>query len=196
MAAGIKRLLVFGGLGLAVLAVAITVQNLGAVIVSAVVAAVVAILVHRGLSAAGPAEDEDDVEASAQDDWIDHLRALARLDLTIREQALSAPVIDRLEHAIDVLRRLLPELNEDHPGSELTWTVNRMATDYLQRIVMPFVALAPAARSEHEAELLRSLEGVDAELENIVELLQGARVGDFKTKAAFLRARFLDADLG
>lgn len=194
MTAGTTRGLVFGGLVLAVVAVAFTLENLGAVIVSAVVAAIVAILVHRSLSsAAAPAPQ---AAASREPDWIDHLRALARLNGQIREHSLSPPIVERLEHCIDTLRRLLPELNEDHVGSELTWTVNRMATDYLARIVTPFVALAPGARAEHEAELLRSLEGVDAELENIAELLHSARVGEFKTKAAFLRARFLDGDLG
>ena len=71
-----------------------------------------------------------------------------------------------------------------------------MATDYLPRIVTPFVALGPDARQEHEAELLKSLQGFDAELENIAGLLRDAKVGEFKTKAAFLRARFLDGGLG
>ena len=119
-----------------------------------------------------------------------------RLNIQIREGALPAGVTEKLEHSIDVLRDVIPQLNDDYVGSELTWTINKMATDYLPRIVAPFVALGPAARQEHEAELLKSLQGFEAELENIVSLLRDAKVGEFKTKAAFLRVRFLDGGLG
>ncbi len=190
-----KRWLVFGVLALAVALVAVTVQQLVAIVVSAVVAAIVAILVHRSLGAAGEAPAAS-VEADSPEGWVEHLQQLALLNLQIREQGLAAEVVSKLEHSIDVLRRLIPELNEDHAGSELTWTVNRMASDYIRRIVSPFLALSPGARAEHQAELLESLEGLDSELENIASLLQSARVGEFKTKAAFLRARFLDPGLG
>ena len=144
----------------------------------------------------GPLTTSPGVKAAMLHDFGSRDPSFIAVNAQIREHALASPIVERLEHCIDSLRRLLPELNEDHVGSELTWTVNRMATDYLARIVTPFVALAPSARGEHEPELLRSLEGVDAELDNIAELLHNARVGEFKTKAAFLRARFLDADLG
>jgi hypothetical protein len=193
--AGSKRLLVFGALALGVIAVALTLQNLGAVIVSAAVAAVVAILVHRSLGAA-PAAEAPGPEVDPADAWIGHLQQLAHLNVQIRESGLAPEVLEKLEHSIDSLRRLLPELNEDHAGSELTWTVNRMASDYLGRIVTPFVALSPPAREEHRAELLGSLEGLEAELDNIAELLRSSQAGEFKTKAAFLRARFLDGSLG
>ena len=118
------------------------------------------------------------------------------MNVQIRENALPPDVVEKLEASIDVLRRVMPELNDEHPGSELAWTVNRMASDYLPRIVTPYVKLSPPLRQEHREELLRSLAGLEAELENIGELLRGAKVGEFKTKAAFLRARFLDTDLG
>ena len=189
------RLLVFAGLPLAVLAIALFFRQIVAIVVSAAVAAVVAILVHRSLSA----KDSSEETAKAPDEteaWIEHLRALVRLNIQIREGGLPGDVTDKLEHSIDVLRELIPQLNDEHLGSELTWTINKMATDYLPRIVTPFVSLGPAARQEHEAELLKSLQGFEAELENIVGLLRDAKVGEFKTKAAFLRARFLDSGLG
>ncbi len=191
-----KRWLVSLALVAAVVFVALSVQQLAVTVVSAAVAAVVAILVHRSLGAAPGSAPTSEDSAPARAEWIDHLQKLAGVNLLIREQALDATVVARLEQSIDVLRRLIPELNQDHAGSELTWTVNRMASDYLARIVKPFAALGAAARDEHRAELLLSLEGLDAELANIVELLKSARVGEFKTKAAFLRARFLDPNLG
>jgi len=174
----------------------VSVEQLGVVVLAAVVAALVAILVHRSLgsrdageAAAAPASDPADV-------WIGRLESLVDLDVRIREEGLPADVIAKLEESIDALRQVIPELNDDHPGSELTWTVNRMASDYLPRVVTPYVALSAPVREEHRDEFLRSLAGLEAELANIGELLRSAKVGDFQSKAAFLRARFLDADLG
>lgn len=191
-----KRSLIFIGLVVAVILVALSVQQLSVVIVAAAVAAVVAVLVHRSLGARDAAGAAPEPQADPADVWIGHLRSLVALDIQIREGALSAEVTEKLEHSVDVLRHVIPELNDSHPGSELAWTVNRMATDYLPRIVKPFVALATGAREEHRAELLRSLEGLESELANIEDLLRNAKVGEFQAKAAFLRARFLDADLG
>ena len=195
MSPSTKRLLVFGALAIAVVVIALSVQQLAVVIVSAVVAAVVAILVHRRLGG-GVEPEAAEPAADPADAWIGRLQRLAALNLQIREHGLADEVIAKLEHTIDVLRRLIPVLNDEHAGSELTWTVNRMASDYLARIAVPYIALGAGQRPEHRDELLRSLEGLEAELENINELLRSAQVGEFKTKAAFLRARFLDADLG
>ena len=190
-----RRLLVFAGLLSAVLVIALLVQQAVVIVVSAAVAAVVAILVHRSLSA-GDTSEETSEAPDETEAWIAHLQDLVRLNIQIREGALSREVTEKLEHSIDVLREVIPQLNDEHIGSELTWTVNKMATDYLPRIVAPFVSLGAAARQEHEPELLKSLQGFEAELENIVSLLRDAKVGEFKTKAAFLRARFLDGGLG
>lgn len=188
------RSLIFAALVLAVVAIAVSVQEVGVVVIAAVVAAIVAIFVHRSLGSADAPEPEP--VADPADVWIGHLQSLVALNIQIREGGLPADVTSKLEENIDALRRLIPELNDAHPGSELTWTVNRMATDYLPRIVTPYVALSPPVREEHRAEFLRSLQGLESELENIGELVRNAKVGEFQSKAAFLRARFLDTDLG
>ena len=190
-----SRLLVYSFLLLAVLAIAFFFQQIVAIVVSAAVAAVVAVVVHRSLSAKDAAEQTAEAPDET-DTWIGHLQGLVRLNLQIREGALAAGVTGKLEHSIDMLRNVIPQLNDDYAGSELTWTVNKMAIDYLPRIVTPFVALGPAARQEHEAELLKSLQGFETELENITSLLRDSKVGEFKAKAAFLRVRFLDGGLG
>lgn len=195
MSAARKRLLAFWILAVAVGVIAFVVQQVFVIILSAAVAAVVALLVHRSLSE-GTSTPADSTPLDPVDVWIVHLQSLVALNVQIRENALPPDVVEKLEASIDVLRRVMPELNDEHPGSELAWTVNRMASDYLPRIVTPYVKLSPPLRQEHREELLRSLAGLEAELENIGELLRGAKVGEFKTKAAFLRARFLDTDLG
>jgi hypothetical protein len=63
----------------------------------------------------------------------------------------------------------------------------------LPRIVDPFLRLTDEQQAEREPELLKSLEGLHAELANVEEIVDGRLEADFKTKAAFLRARFLDS---
>ena len=41
-------------------------------------------------------------------------------------------------------------------------------------------------------ELLNSLNGLEAELDNVADLVRNEKLGDFRAKAAFLRARFVE----
>ncbi|MEE9280083.1 MAG: hypothetical protein V3V67_07905 [Myxococcota bacterium] len=193
-----RRLLVYAGLVLAVIVVFALARVLWVTLLSAAVAAVVALAVNRWLGREAPAQEPGAEErtAGAEAEWISGLGSLVELNIAIREHALPQEVTATLESNIDVLRRLLPELNDQYVGSELTWIVNRMAVDYLPRIVHPFIQLRPPGRAEHQQELLESLGGLEAELENIEGLVRDQNVGDFRAKAAFLRTRFLDGSLG
>jgi len=124
--------------------------------------------------------------------WVATLERLVELNLVIREADLSPAVVAQIEGTIDVLRSLVPQLNTEHTGSELTWTVNRMATDYLPRILEPYAKLSGSERQKNESELVKSLSGLEGELQNIQNLVRQAMEGEFKNRAAFLRARFLE----
>ena len=56
----------------------------------------------------------------------------------------------------------------------------------------PYVALSRKDREDRRPELLKSLDGLEAEIDNVAELVRGDKMGDFKAKAAFLRARFVE----
>ena len=72
------------------------------------------------------------------------------------------------------------------------WGVSSsMAKEYLPKVLNPFVALSTTDRDAREGELLKSLNGLEAEVDNVAELIRGDKLGDFKAKAAFLRARFV-----
>jgi len=185
-----KRIAIYAFLMLAVLAVYVLLKNIVVVLVSAVVAAGVAWWVSRDVAA-----DDAATQAEAEPGlpgWVEALRGLAALNGRVREHACPPPVIEKVEAIFDELRRLIPDLNTGYVGSELTWTVNRMASDYVARIVEPYTRLSPGAQSENQDELLRSLVGLEAELSNIETLVASAKEGEFKAKAAFLRARFLE----
>ena len=157
--------------------------------VSAGVASVVTIGVYRYLDSrnkpAPPPKKDPRKELAAL------LDGLVTLNIQIREEGLGAEVLARVETIIDKLRGLLPEINERYPAHELTWTLNQMAREYLQKALRPYMALSPKDREDRRAELLKSLDGVEAEVNNVAELVRGDKMGDFKAKAAFLRARFV-----
>ena len=158
--------------------------------VSAVVGSVVAIVAYRYLDSQTKVRDVP-AKIDPREDLMSLLDRLVALNIDIREAGLASDVLLRVETIIDKLRDLLPELNERYPGHELAWTLNQMAREYLSKVVRPYVALSEADRAERKQELLKSLNGVEAEVDNVADLVQGDKRGDFRAKAAFLRARFV-----
>jgi len=157
--------------------------------VSALVASLVTIGIYRYLDSQNkpepPRKPDPRRELTALMD------GLVMLNIQIREEGLGDDVLGRVEGIIDKLRTLLPEINARYPAHELTWTLNQMAKEYLQKVLRPYMALARGDRDDRRAELLKSLDGVEAEVDNVAELVRGDKMGDFKAKAAFLRARFV-----
>ncbi len=176
------------------IAVAIVVYMLFQLLVVAVVSAVVATLVTLAIiryreRKSEPAPRQPD----PRQELLGMLNGLVDLNIVIREQAVSTEVLARLEGIIDKLRGLLEDLNERHPQHDLTWTVNQMAKQYLRKVTGPYLALSPADRDDCRGEILRSLDGLESEVDNVADLVRGEKMGDFKAKAAFLRARFVQS---
>ncbi len=144
---------------------------------------------------ASDAAAESSTDEEPLPEWVSNLESLVALNLALRENALPDAATAKLESIIDRLRNLIPELNERHAGSELAWTVNRMSTDYLNRVVQPYVGLSSSAREEQLDPLIESLRGLESELESIEGLVKNNQEGEFTSKAAFLKARFLEDKL-
>lgn len=158
--------------------------------VSAVVASLVTLAVIRYRERRSrPAPTKPD----PRQELVRMLNGLVDLNIVIREQAVSEDVLARLEGIIDKLRGLLEDLNERHPQHDLTWTVNQMAKEYLRKVTGPYLALSPRDREGCRDEILRSLDGLESEVDNVADLVRGEKMGDFKAKAAFLRARFVQS---
>ena len=192
MKASTKRWAVAVGVGLLLALVLYLLFDLIIIaVVSAIVASAVGVLVYRYLDK----ETKEEV-ASPDVDPAAELRALldnlVTLNIAIREEGLAPDVMARVEGIIDKLRALLPGINERHNGHALTWAVNRMAKDYLPRVVNPYIALSQAERESRREELLNSLNGLEAEVDNVTDLVRNEKLGDFRAKAAFLRARFVE----
>ena len=178
----------------AALGAAVLVYLLFEVIVVAVVSAAVASLVTLGVYRFLEARKRPPPPPPRPDPrqrLLEILGKLVDLNIRIREQRLGNSVVARVEGIIDKLRSLLEDINERHPEHELTWTLNQMAREYLPKIMNPYLALSAGDRERSGEELLRSLDGLEAEVDNVADLVRGDMLGDFKAKAAFLRARFV-----
>ena len=181
-------------LAIVALTVALLVYALFEIIVVAIVSAAVASLVALGVYRY--LEDRKKPDAppprpSPRERLLDMLGRLVDLNIRIRERGLADAVVARVEGIIDKLRAVLEDINERHPDHELTWTLNQMASEYLPKVMNPYLALPPEDRERTGKELLRSLDGLEAEVDNVADLVRGDMLGDFKAKAAFLRARFV-----
>ena len=173
---------------------AIVVYMLFELVVVAAVSAVVASLVTLAIlryrerkSQPAPAKPDP------RQELVGMLNGLVDFNIVIREQAIAEDVLARLEGIIDKLRGLLEDLNVRHPQHDLTWTVNQMAKEYLRKVTGPYLALSPTDREGSRDEILRSLDGLESEVDNVADLVRGEKMGDFKAKAAFLRARFVQS---
>lgn len=155
----------------------------GAVVATLVTHAILRLRERKAAPAPSPADPREELKGM--------LDGLVNLNIRIREEAIATDVLSRLEGIMDKLRGLLEDVNERHPRHELTWTLNQMAKQYLPKITDPYLALAPADREKSGNEILRSLNGLEAEIDNVADLVQNEKMGDFKAKAAFLRARFV-----
>lgn len=157
--------------------------------VSATVASLVTIGVYRYLDSQKKPEPPPKKDPRKELQAL--LDGLVAHNILIREEGLHPDVVGRIEQIIDKLRNLLPEINQRYPAHELTWTLNQMAESYLPKALGPYVALSRDDREDRRPELLKSLDGLEAEIDNVAELVRGDKMGDFKAKAAFLRARFV-----
>ncbi len=118
------------------------------------------------------------------------LEKLVHVNTLVRTEGLSRKAISTVEAIIDMLRNLLPEMNENYRGNDLTWEVNRAAEVYLGNSVGPYVRLTIPEREGHENEFVESLGKLEDALKDISRLVRENRVGEFSAKAKFLRARF------
>lgn len=118
------------------------------------------------------------------------LENLVRLNLKARESALDDDLLLSLEQLIDRLFDILPRLNEQHRGSELAYVVNKIAGEYLGQITGSYFSLSVEARTGQKAELSRLLSGLNAEVSEIIKIVDDQATGEFKTHAKFISTKF------
>ena len=121
------------------------------------------------------------------------IEALLDANLRLRRAICPAAVVERYEALIDKLLDLAPVVNAEAANTELAWVINQMSLDYLpQKSLAPYLGLDREARHEARA-VAQALEGLDAmstELDEVRDLIDQRRTGEFDRKAEFLKRRF------
>jgi len=117
---------------------------------------------------------------------------LLKLNMKIRESLEEIELIQNIEEVIDQIRSLAPQINQQMPGSQIEWVINRMDTDYLPKLLNPYIRLEPNIRIEKKASFLTALKSIHDELKEVEEMLQNSDSEEFDSKAAFIKHRFSD----
>ena len=131
------------------------------------------------------------VDQSAGPNPVDDLLSL---NLAMRKSIMVANLVEMTEELIDLIIDLLPLVREQASASgELTWTVNRIASEYLpNKCVYPFIKLDK--KSQNDAAIVASyIDNIGAlkdELAAVKAMVVNRDVQQFNAKAKFLKNRF------
>lgn len=161
------------------------------IIVGMVAGAIVHFMVNKDKgqteTAAATAEtkDVDAVDAA--------IESLLDSNLALRKTIIPQDLRQAFEDTIDKLIALLPEVNAKSKDSELTWVINRIATEYLpEKSLKPYLALDDTSRNDEEtiASVMDGLNSMKSELLEVESMLSDRKMNEFNAKAKFLKQRF------
>lgn len=165
------------------------------IILIGIIAAV--FFINKNKSATDADVTSDDISSTEQPE---PLEDLVLLNLKVRKAGIDPGLTQQCEAVIDQLVNLIPSVNAAAtPGSELTWTVNRIATEYLpNKCVMPYLTLSKdAQQSEQNITMMQnSLASLSKELTDVEALLASKDDREFNAKATFLKHRFNNNENG
>ncbi|MFT5605945.1 MAG: hypothetical protein ACI9G5_002920 [Paracoccaceae bacterium] len=133
-------------------------------------------------------------EAGGEDDAVDPFHSLLALNIVIRKEGMSPDLATQAEAVLDLLMAMLPQLDTPELlSSEMSWTVRRIADDYLpNKCINPFLALDQDDRCNPDTKksLMESLSALTEELNDISGLIAEKDVQAFHRKAEFIKHRF------
>lgn len=117
---------------------------------------------------------------------------LLKLNIKARTKLTEIECIEKLEEVIDLIRILSPEINSRLANSQIAWVINRMDTEYLPKLLDPFVKLPPESRANQQETFLAALFSIQKELEEVRNMLLSSDEDQFNSKAVFIQQRFSD----
>lgn len=117
---------------------------------------------------------------------------LLKLNIKARTKLTETVCIEKFEEVIDLIRFLSPQINSRLANSQIAWVINRMDTEYLPKLLDPFVKLPPESRANQQEAFLAALSSVRKELEEVRDMLRSSDEDQFNSKAVFIQQRFSD----
>jgi hypothetical protein len=162
-------------------------------IILLIIAAVIAFLVARRAKKVGAdkARLTEPEEPSIEEIIAPHNQALVELNLSIRNDAdRDDGVVSKMEIIIDLIVKLLPEVNSRFPMEKTTYLVNQAALKYLADLIEPYMKLDKADRADKRADLMTTLDAIETDLKKIEDIIRRADLTTFKIEGLFLAKRF------
>lgn len=115
---------------------------------------------------------------------------LLKLNIQARTRLTETVCIEALEIVVDLIRLLSPQINDRLPNSQMAWIINRMDTEYLPKLLDPFIQLSPETRKNQQDSFLAALSSIQKELEEVRDMLNSSDEDQFNSKATFIKQRF------
>ncbi|MFT6732752.1 MAG: hypothetical protein ACJAS9_000934 [Polaribacter sp.] len=122
-------------------------------------------------------------------------KALLMANLELRKNIISPALRENYEALIDQLIELLPLVNDSATQNELSWVINRMATEYLpKKSITPYLKLSESERLDIKiiSEVQENIKSMGKELSDVKEMIIKKSNNEFAQKAEFLKQRFTD----
>lgn len=177
---------------LAGLAVFIVLALLFDLVIGVAIAVVIALAIYFLLKDKDKA-NEQIFEESPVDQLEQSYKSLVDCNIALRKTHVSDELLTAFETVIDQVLNILPPANNDSPDSELTWVINRIATEYLpNKSINPYLSLNEDERFNESVinEVKQGLSGIEKELDSVSDILASRKTTEFKAKAKFLKQRF------
>ncbi len=178
-------------LGLAVFVVLTLLVNL---VIGVVIAVVVALAIYFLLKDKDKSHEKLPEEGQGPLDLLEQsYKSLVDCNIALRKAYIPDEMRAAFETVIDKVLEILAPANNDSPNSELTWVINRVATEYLpNKSIKPYLSLNEDDRFSESVinEVKQGLSGIEKELNSVFDILASRKTTEFNAKAKFLKQRF------
>ncbi len=187
------KIVILAGLALSVALVWVLVEQRWVGTLCATLAGVLGLFVLAHESRADRARTAARIARVAESDhWLDLLDQLVSLNLSVRLADLPEAQEAAAEACIDGFRRVVPMLNGEYEGKEITRVVGRIGVDFFAPRIRTLLRSAPEIRARREQATLQWLDALRGELAALEGLHSSGMGGEFVDKASSLRKTFLE----
>ena len=130
-------------------------------------------------------------QPDSEEEIRDMMNQLLQLNIKVRVEGMGQEFLERIESIIDTLQELVPVMNMNYAGNDLTWEINQSVKDYLpNKVIQPFLNLTQEERSTNKEQFMESSSMLQSALAEISDVVKNNRLGEFKAKAKFMQVRF------
>jgi len=129
-------------------------------------------------------------ESIVQDEIMDHLNALVKLNFAIRNDPLrNEDIVKELEDIVNSLVDILPVVNEESSDISLIHVINNIGDDYLPRLLNPYIKLNESERKQKTAKILDGLKEISTKLSSTADKINKGEFDKIEMEVSFLKSR-------